>query len=163
MWGRVSPSESKWNLIINESKWDQVASSGPKWVQVSPSEIKWDKVSPSESKWDQVSPSETKWVQESSSETRPLPPILLSSFSWPYRYIYIYIYMHLHIYYKYALGCINSREFALVVNLEGSKIVLTVADPLHSGVFSLFRSFATFTQIPQRFSMDACSVQRLRS
>ena len=39
----------------------------------------------SEAKWNQLSP-------------HPLPPILLSNFSWPYRYTYIYIYYSMLLY-----------------------------------------------------------------
>ena len=68
-----------------ETKWNQVKSSEIKWNQVTPNEmnsnqVKWYEthMNSSEAKWNQLSP-------------HPLPPILLSNFSWPYRYTYIYI------------------------------------------------------------------------
>ena len=110
-WIQVNPSESKWMQVSpSEPKWIQVGSSESpsesKWIQVNPSESKWIHVSPSKSKWVQVNPSESKpgkpaqvspgeskWIQVNPNETTkwapsPLPPILLSNFSWLYRYWY---------------------------------------------------------------------------
>ena len=84
---QVRPSKTKWDQVgLNETEKVQVRSSEATWKQMNPNESKFDQVRPSESKWDQVRPSESKWDQVRPSESPPLPPILLSNFSWLYRY-----------------------------------------------------------------------------
>ena len=76
-WNQVNPSDTKWKP--NETKWNQ---SETKRDRLKPSDAKWDHVKPSETMWDLPSPSE--WSE--TSLPHPLPPILLSSFSWLYGY-----------------------------------------------------------------------------
>ena len=118
---QVRSSESKWVQVrSSESKWIQVRSSEIKWVQVNPSEIKWVQVSSSEIHWVQVNPSEIKWVQVRPSESKwvqvrpPLPPILLSNFSWPYQYICLacyYLYISGHTVFILHTSCMPLHDF----------------------------------------------------
>jgi hypothetical protein len=91
---QVSWTELKWvQVTSNEFRWVQMSSSEFKWVQMSPSECKWIQMSSNECKWTQVSSSEFKWVQMTwsdfgwaqESHLPPIPAILLSNFTWPYR------------------------------------------------------------------------------
>ena len=101
----MRPSEFKWVLVktreiriqVNpsESMWIQMSRcefSKSKWIQVRPGESKWIQVKPCECRWVQLNSSESKWIQlrPGASTVRPsespLPPILLSNFSWLYRY-----------------------------------------------------------------------------
>ena len=98
-WGQGDPSEIQWvQMRSSQSKWNQMSTSEIKWVQVNPSESKWVQVSSSEIHWVQVRSSESKWVQVRPSESKwdqvrhPLPPILLSNFSWRYQYMYVCMY-----------------------------------------------------------------------
>ena len=91
-WKQVKPIEIKRNQIkSNEIKWNQVKSSEIKWNQVKPNETKWNQL-----EWNKINSNPVKWYEThmNSCEAKwnqlsptPLPPILISTFSWAYRYL----------------------------------------------------------------------------
>ena len=111
-WNQMTSSETKWNQLksfvfkwnphkINETKWNQVKSTEISWmlwcldcadlmlvIHDGPKSYqRFVLISRVWSKWVQVKPGESKVRPSEFPPTPPIPPILLSNFSWLYRYI----------------------------------------------------------------------------
>ena len=111
MWNQVNSSGSKRShLNPNESLWIWTSPNESKWC---PSEAMWIHMSPIEFKGIQMNPIETRWVHSETKWVPPLPPILLSNFSWPYRYILRTLTRHRRTSFFLRSGCYGEMQGSL--------------------------------------------------
>ena len=100
-WIHMKSNEITWyQMKSRETKWTKVKSNEINWTQMTSSEFEWNQLNSTEINWNQMNSKETKWIQVTSDESEwhpvksnwvppPIPPILLSNFSWLYRYVNI--------------------------------------------------------------------------